>query len=84
MNMQDQSDKCEKKILKIVNEKLGDTSTVPLAEIKRYCRMLTIYCDTEGKVTDSFVKSMETCRDKLIAVDGMKEILDVCNECPED
>ena len=46
--------------------------------------MLTIYCDTEGKVSDSFVKSMEKCMNEIIAVDGMKEILDVCNECPED
>ena len=82
--MQDQSDKCEKKFLEIVEEKLGDTSTVPLSELKRYCRMLTIYCDTEGKVSDSFVKSMDTCINKIIAVDGMKEILDVCNECPEE
>jgi len=82
MNMQDLSDKCEKKFLKIAEEKLGDTSTLPLAEIKRYCRMLTIYCDGEGKVTDSFVKSMETSINKIIAVDGMKEILDMCNNCP--
>ena len=82
--MQDQSDKCEKKFLEIVEEKLGDTSTVPLSELKRYCRMLTIYCDTEGKVSDSFVKSMEICINKIIAIDGMKEILDMCNECPED
>ena len=82
--MQDESDKCEKKFLKIAEEKLGDTSTVPLSEIKRYCRMLTVYCDTEGKVSESFVKAMEISINKIIAIDGMKEILDLCNECPED
>ena len=82
--MQDQSDKCEKKFLEIAEKKLGDTASVPLAELKRYCRMLTIYCDTEGKVSDSFVKSMEKCINEIISIDGMKEILDVCNECPEE
>jgi len=84
INMQDVSDKCEKKFLELAQEKLGDTSTVPVSELKRYCRMLTVYCDSEGKVTDSFIKSMETSINKIIAIDGMKEILDVCNECPED
>ena len=84
MNMQDLSDKCEKKFLEKAEGKGVDTSTMPLATIKRYCRMLIVYCDAEGKVTDSFVKSMEKCVNDIIVVDGMKEILDACNNCPED
>ena len=81
--MQDESDKCTKKFLKLVEEKLGDTSTVPKAAITKYCRMLTIYCDTDGKVSDSFVKSMEKCINEIIEVEGLKEILDACNTCPD-
>ena len=45
MNMQDLSDKCTKKFLEKVEEKMEDTSKVPSHAITRYCRMLTIYCD---------------------------------------
>lgn len=84
MNMQDQSDKCEKKFLAIAEEKMEDTSKIPLQAIKKYCRMLIIYCDAEGKVTDSFSKSMEKCSKEIIEVDGMEEIFNECNECSED
>ncbi|UPT78495.1 hypothetical protein MN086_04940 [Sulfurovum sp. XGS-02] len=84
MNMQEIADKCEKKFLEKIEEKMGDSSIVPLPVIKRYCRMLTIYCDSEGKVTESFIKSMEKCIEEIKSVEGMDEIFDECNQCPED
>ena len=84
MNMQDMSDECTKKFLEKAEEKMGDISNVPSQSITRYCRMLTIYCDTEGNVSESFIKSMEKCIEEINSVDGMEEILNECNKCPED
>lgn len=81
MNMQEKSDQCAQKFLEKVQEKMGDTSTVPSDLITRYCRMLTIYCDAEGKVSESFVKSMDKCIKEIIAIEGMEEILNECNKC---
>ncbi len=82
--MQEIADKCEKKFLEKIEEKMGDTSIVPLPLIKKYCRMLTIYCDSEGKVTESFIKSMEKSINEIKSIEGMDEIFDECNRCPED
>ena len=84
MNMQDMSDKCTKKFLEKAEEKMGDSSKIPSLAITRYCRMLTIYCDTEGKVSESFIKSMEKCIQEIKSVDGMEEVFNECNKCPED
>ena len=84
INMQDKSDECTKKFLEKAEEKIADSSKIPLQAIKRYCRMLIVYCDAEGKVTDGFVKSMEKCANEIIEVDGMEEIFNECNECSED
>ena len=84
MNMQDLSDECTKKFLEKAKEKLEDTSKVPSHAITRYCRMLTIYCDTEGKVSDSFIESMEKCAQEITSVEGMEDIFNECNKCPED
>ncbi|MBT8348659.1 MAG: hypothetical protein HKP62_04340 [Sulfurovum sp.] len=84
MNMQDMSDECVKKFLKKAEEKIEDNSKIPSHAITRYCRMLTVYCDAEGKVTDSFIKSMEKCSQDIISVDGMEEIFNEFNTCPED
>ena len=84
MNLQDVSDKCAKKFLEMAEEKLGDTTNFPKAAIAKYCRMLVVYCDAEGKVTESFQKSMEKCGEEIIAVEGMEEIFAACNVCPED
>ncbi len=83
MNLQDMSDICTKKFLEKAEEKMEDTSKVPSHAITRYCRMLIIYCDAEGKVSESFRVSMDKCVKEIIAVDGMEEILNQCNECPE-
>ena len=80
MNMQDLADKCKKNFL----EKIEDSSKVPVPLITKYCRMLTIYCDSEGKVTESFKKSMEKCAEEISAIEGMEEIFHECNKCPED
>ncbi|WP_373029693.1 hypothetical protein [Sulfurovum sp.] len=84
MNMQDLSDECVKKFLEKVEEKMGDTSKVPSHAITRYCRMLTIYCDTEGKVSESFISSMDKCIQEIVSVEGMEEIFNECNKCPDD
>lgn len=84
MNMQEIADKCEKKFLEKIEEKTGDSSNAPLPVIKRYCRMLTIYCDSEGKVTESFIKSMEKCIEEIKSIEGMEEVFNECNKCPED
>lgn len=84
MNMQDMSDECAQKFLDKVKEKMGDTSKVPTDEIARYCRMLMIYCESGGKVTESFLTSMQKCVEKITAVDGMEEIFNECNKCPEN
>ena len=82
--MQDMSDECTKKFLEKAEEKMEDTSKIPLDAIKRYCRMLIIYCDTGGKVSESFISSMDKCIQEIISVEGMEEILNECNECPEN
>ena len=84
MNMQDMSDVCTKKFLEKAEEKMEDTSKIPSHAITRYCRMLTIYCDTEGKVSESFIKSMEKCIKEIKSVDGMEEVFNECNECPDN
>ncbi len=84
MNMQDLSDECVKKFLEKVEVKMGDTSKVPSHAITRYCRMLTIYCDTEGKVSESFISSMDKCVQEILSVEGMEEIFNECNKCPDD
>lgn len=83
MNLQDMSDECEKKFLEKAEEKMEDTSKVPTHAISRYCRMLIVYCDASGKVTESFRSSMDKCVQEIIAVEGMEEILNACKECPE-
>lgn len=84
MNMQDQSDACAKKFLEKAEEKMEDTSQIPSHAISRYCRMLIVYCDAQGKVTESFRTSMDKCVKEIIAVDGMEEVLNECNECPDN
>lgn len=83
MNMQDKSDEYTKKFLEKAKEKMEDTSKIPVQAITRYCRMLIVYCDAEGKVTDSFINSMEKCSKEIISVEGMEEIFNAFNECPE-
>jgi len=80
-NMQDISDKCVQKFMTKAKEKMGDTSHIPSTTISKYCRMLAIYCDSEGKVTPSFVTAMNKCVDEIIAIEGLEEILNACNEC---
>lgn len=84
MNLQDVSDKCAKKFIEMAEEKLGDTSNIPKDAINKYCRMLIVYCDAEGKITEGFQKSMEKCAEEIIAVEGMEEIFTACNVCPEE
>lgn len=84
INMQDMADECKKKFLEKVKDKMEDTSKVPLQAITRYCRMLTIYCDTEGKVTESFISSMDKCIQEIISIEGMEEIFNECNKCPDN
>lgn len=82
--MQDMSDVCTKKFLEKAEQKMEDTSKIPSHAITRYCRMLTIYCDTEGKVSESFITSMEKCIKEIKSVDGMEEVFNECNECPDN
>lgn len=84
MNMQELADKSEKHFFEKIEAKLGDRSKVPAPLISRYCRMLVIYCESEGKVTESFKTSMDKCAQEIIAIDGMGEIFQECNICPED
>lgn len=84
MNMQDLSDKCTKKFLEKAEEKMKDSAKIPSAEIAKYCRMLTIYCESEGNVTESFKKSMEKSAQEITSIEGMEEIFNECNICPED
>ena len=83
MDMQDKSDEYTKKFLEKAKEKIEDTSKLPVQAITRYCRMLIVYCDAEGKVTDSFINSMDKCSKEITSVEGMEEIFNACNECPE-
>ena len=78
------SDVCTKKFLEKAEARMEDTSKIPSHAITRYCRMLTIYCDTEGKVSESFIKSMEKCIKEIKSVDGMEEVFNECNECPDN
>lgn len=82
--MQDLSDKCTKKFLEKVEEKMEDTSKVPSHAITRYCRMFIIYCDSGGKVSENFISSMDKCIQEIISVEGMEEIFNECNECPDN
>lgn len=84
MDMQDKADECTKMFLEKAEEMKVDTSSIPPQIISKYCRMLIVYCDAEGKVTESFKKSMEKCAEDIISVDGMEEIFNICNVCPED
>jgi hypothetical protein len=84
MNMQDLSDECVKKFLEKIEQNMGDTSKVPSHLITKYCRMLTIYCESEGKVTESFTKSIEKTAEELTSIEGMEDIFNECNKCPED
>lgn len=84
MNMQNLADDCVKKFLEKIEGKMGDSAKVPSHLITKYCRMLTIYCESEGKVTESFTKSMEKIADELKSIEGMEEIFNECNQCPED
>ena len=45
--------------------------------------MIAMYCESGGKVSESFRKAMDACSQKIIAVEGMEEILNEFNECPE-
>jgi len=84
MNMQNLADECTKKFHEKIEEKKIDTAKVPSHLITKYCRMLTIYCESEGRVTESFTKSMEKTAQEILAIDGMEEIFNECNTCPED
>ena len=84
MEMQELADKCTKNFLKKIEEKMGDTSKVPSHLITKYCRMLVIYCESEGRVTESFTKSMEKTAEEITSIKGMEEIFEECNICPED
>ena len=84
MNMQNIADDCAKKFHEKIEEKMGDISKVPSHLITKYCRMLTIYCESEGKVTESFTKSMEKMASEITSIEGMEEIFNDCNQCPED
>ena len=84
MNMQNLADKCKKNFIDKMEEKMDDSSIVPSHLLTKYCRMLTIYCESEGKVTESFTKSMEKCAEEIIAIEGMEEIFKACNICPEE
>lgn len=84
MNMQNIADDCVKKFQEKIEEKMGDASKVPSHLITKYCRMLTIYCESEGNVTESFTKSMEKMALEITSIEGMEEIFNECNQCPED
>lgn len=84
MNMQNLADDCTKKFLEKIEEKMGDTSNVPSHLISKYCRMLTIYCESEGRVTESFTKSMEKTAEEIISIEGMEDIFNECNSCPDE
>ena len=82
--MQNLADDCTKKFLEKIEEKMGDTSNVPSHLISKYCRMLTIYCESEGRVTESFTKSMQKVAEEIVAIEGLEEIFHECNQCPGD
>lgn len=84
MNLQNVSDKYAKKFLDMAEENGIDSAIVPKQAIAKYARMLVVYCDAEGKISESFQKSMEKCAEEIISVEGMEQIFEVCNTCPED
>jgi len=77
------SNKCTERFLEKAKEKIEDSSKIPSDTIARYCRMLMVYCESGGKVTDSFIGSMEKCAKEIMAVEGMEEVFNECNKCPE-
>jgi len=84
MNMQNLADECTKKFLEKMEEKKIDTSSVPSSLLTKYCRMLTIYCESEGRVTESFIKSMEKVAEEITSIEGLEEIFHECNTCPDE
>jgi hypothetical protein len=84
MDMQNLADDCAKKFQEKIEEKMGNTANVPSYLITKYCRMLTIYCESEGRVTESFTKTMEKTALEITSIEGMEEIFNACNKCPED
>ncbi len=84
MNMQDHSDKWTKDFIEKAEAAIDDPSKIPLPAIKKYARMLTIYCDLDGKVSDDFAKTMKKCSEEILAVEGMEEVYNTCNFCPEE
>lgn len=83
MNMQNESDKWTKKFLDKAEGKIKDTENMPLASIKKYSRMLLIYCDMEGNVSKDFLKSMDSCSKEIVAVEGLEDVFAELNVCPE-
>lgn len=83
MNIQDESVKCNEKLLERAKEKNIDTSTLSPIEITKFCRMIAMYCESEGKVSESFKKAMDVCTKKLMEVEGMEEILNEFNDCQQ-
>ena len=83
MNIQDQSVKCNEKLLARAEEKMIDTSTLSSIEITKFCRMAVMYCEAEGNVTESFKEAMEACVKKITVVEGMEDILNEFNDCQQ-
>ena len=82
--MQNLADECTKKFFEKMEANMIDTSKISSHLIVKYCRMLTIYCESEGRVTESFQKSMEKTAQEITSIEGMEEIFKECNSCPED
>ncbi len=82
MNIQDKSLEYSKKLLAKAEEKNIDISNLPSIEITKFCRMIVMYCEAEGNVTESFKKAMDACVKKIIEVEGMEDILNEFNDCP--
>ena len=83
MNIQEQSVKCNEKLLARAEEKNIDISTLPSIEITKFCRMIVMFCEAEGNVTESFKKAMDVCVKNITAVEGMEEILNEFNDCQQ-
>ncbi len=82
MNIQDKSVEYSKKLLERAEEMMIDTSKLPSIEINKFCRMIVMYCEAEGNVTESFKKAMDACVKNIIEVEGMEDILNEFNDCP--
>ena len=82
MNIQDKSVEYSKKLLERADEMMIDTSKLSLVEINKFCRMIVMYCEAEGNVTESFKKAMDACVKNIIEVEGMEDILNEFNDCP--